>query len=62
MATQQGADKTRAALALEAMTDDDTIALEKQAQLMSIIQMSFIITNFDGALNALSQAKLATGP
>ena len=29
MAGQQAADKTKAALALEALTDDDTIALEK---------------------------------
>ena len=61
MATQQGADKTRAALALEAITDDDTITLEKQAQSMANNPKSPYYNDYDGALNALSQAKLATG-
>ena len=60
MATQQGADKTRAALALEAITDDDTIALEKQARLMADNPKSPYYNDFDGALNALSQAKLSS--
>ena len=60
MATQQGADKTRAALALEAIRDDDTIALEKQAQLMANNPKSPYYNDFDGALNALSQAKLSS--
>ena len=60
MATQQGADKTRAALALEAITDDDTLALEKTAQLMANNPKSPYYNDFDGALNALSQAKLSS--
>ena len=59
MAGQQTADKTRAALALEALTDDDTIALEKQARLMANNPKSPYYNDFDGALNALSQAKLS---
>ena len=35
MGAQQAADKTKAALALEALTDDDRIAAEKTAELMS---------------------------
>ena len=60
MAGQQRADKTRAALALEALTDDDTIALEKQARLMANNPKSPYYKDFDGALNALSQAKLSS--
>ena len=59
MATQQAADKTKAALAIEALTDDDTIALEKQARLMANNPKSPYYKDFDGALNALSQAKLS---
>ena len=59
MAGQQAADKTKAALTLEALTDDDTINLEKQARLMANNPKSPYYNDFDGALNALSQAKLS---
>ena len=59
MAGKQAADKTKAALTLEALTDDDTINLEKQARLMANNPKSPYYNDFDGALNALSQAKLS---
>jgi hypothetical protein len=59
MAGQQAADKTKAALAIEALDDDDTIVLEKQARLMANNPKSPYYKDFDGALNALSQAKLS---
>ena len=59
MAGQQAADKTKAALTLEALTDDDTINLEKQARLMANNPKSPYYNDFDCALNALSQAKLS---
>ena len=59
MAGKQAADKTKAALTLEALTDDDTINLEKQARLMANNPKSPYYNDFDGALNAISQAKLS---
>ena len=61
MATQQSADKTRAALALEALGDDDKLALERQAELMANNPQSKYYNDKDGALNALFTAKLAQG-
>ena len=59
MAGQQTADKTRAALALEALTDDDQINIEKQAELMAKNPKSQYFNDKQGALNALFSAKLA---
>ena len=59
MAGQQTADKTRAALAIEALTDDDKIAIEKQAELMAQNPKSPYYNDKDGAMNALFTAKLA---
>jgi hypothetical protein len=61
MATQQSADKTRAALALEALGDDDKLALERQAELMANNPQSKYYNDKDGALNALFTSKLAQG-
>ena len=51
MATQQGADKTRAALALEALTDDDRVAAEKTAELMSKTEGNEYFGKYNEALN-----------
>ena len=59
MAGQQTADKTRAALALEALGDDDKIAIERQAELMANNPKSKYYNDKDGAMNALFSAKLA---
>jgi len=59
MAGQQTADKTRAALALEALTDDDKIAIERQAELMAQNPKSPYYNDKNGAMNALFTAKLA---
>jgi len=61
MAGQQTADKTKAALALEALGDDDKLALERQAELMANNPQSKYYNDKDGALNALFTAKLAQG-
>ena len=59
MAGQQTADKTRAALAADAITDDDKIAIERQAELMAKNPKSPYFNDKDGAMNALFTAKLA---
>ena len=51
MATQQGADKTRAALALEALSDDDRVAAEKTAELMSKTEGNEFFGKYNEALN-----------
>ena len=51
MATQQSADKTKAALALEAITDDDRIAAEKTAELMSKTKGNKFFGKYNEALN-----------
>jgi hypothetical protein len=51
MATQQTADKTKAALALEALTDDDRIAAEKTAELMSKTEGNKFFGKYNEALN-----------
>ena len=61
MATQQSADKTKAALALEALTDDDRLAIERQAELMANNPKSQYFNDKQGALDALFSAKLAGG-
>ena len=61
MATQQAADKTKAALALEALTDDDRLAIERQAELMANNPKSQYFNDKQGALDALFSAKLAGG-
>jgi len=58
IAGQQTSDKTKAALALEALSDDDMITIEKKARAMSNNPKSPYYKDFDGALNALSQAEL----
>ena len=59
MAGQQAADKTKAALAIEALTDDDQINIEKQAELMAKNPKSQYFNDKQGALNALFSAKLS---
>ena len=59
MAGQQAANKTRAALAIEALTDDDRLAIERQAELMANNPKSQYFNDKQGALNALFSAKLA---
>ena len=59
MATQQAANKTRAALAIEALTDDDRLAIERQAELMANNPKNQYFNDKQGALNALFSAKLA---
>ena len=59
MAGQQAADKTRAALAIDALTDDDRLAIERQAELMANNPKSKYYNDKDGAMNALFSAKLA---
>ena len=59
MAGQQTADKKRAALALEALTDDDRLAIERQAELMANNPKSPYYNDKEGAMNALFTAKLA---
>jgi len=61
MAGQQTADKTKAALALEALGDDDKLALERKAELMANNPQSKYYKDKDGALNALFTAQLAQG-
>ena len=50
MAGQQTADKTRAALALEALTDDDRLAIERKAELMANNPKSKYFNDKQGAL------------
>ena len=59
MAGQQAADKTRAALAIDALTDDDRLAIERQAELMANNPKSQYFNDKQGALDALFSAKLA---
>ena len=61
MAGQQAADKTRAALAIDALTDDDRLAIERQAELMANNPKSQYFNDKQGALDALFSAKLAGG-
>ena len=51
MAGQQAADKTRAALAIDALTDDDRIAAEKTAELMSKTKGNKFFGKYNEALN-----------
>jgi len=51
MASQQAADKTKAALTLEALTDDDRTAAEKTAELMSKTEGNPFFGDYSGALN-----------
>jgi hypothetical protein len=51
MASQQAADKTKAALTLEALTDDDRIAAEKTAELMSKTKGNKFFGKYNEALN-----------
>ena len=51
MAGQQTADKTRAALALEALTDDDRIAAEKTTEVMSKTKGNKFFGKYNEALN-----------
>ena len=53
MAGQQAADKTKAALAIEALTDDDRIAAEKTAELMSKTKGNKFFGDYSGALNSV---------
>ena len=59
MAGQQAANKTRAALAANAITDDDRLVLERQAELMANNPKSQYFNDKQGALDALFSAKLA---
>ena len=61
MAGQQAADKTRAALAIEALTDDDRLAIERKAELMANNPKSKYFNDKQGALDALFSAQLAGG-
>ena len=61
MATQQSADKTKAALALEALTDDDRLAIERKAELMANNPKSKYFNDKQSALDALFSAQLAGG-
>ena len=61
MAGQQTADKTRAALAIEALTDDDRLAIERKAELMANNPKSKYFNDKQGALDALFSAQLAGG-
>ena len=61
MAGQQTADKTRAALAIEALTDDDRLAIERKAELMANNPKSKYFNDRQGALAALFSAQLAGG-
>jgi hypothetical protein len=51
MAGQQAADKTKATLALGALTDDDRTAAEKTAELMSKTEGNPFFGDYSGALN-----------
>ena len=51
MAGQQAADKTKATLALGALTDDDRTAAEKTAELMSKTKGNPFFGDYSGALN-----------
>ena len=51
MASQQAADKTKAALTLEALTDDDRVAAEKTAELMSKTKGNKFFGKYNEALN-----------
>ena len=61
MAGQQAADKTRAALAIDALTDDDRLAIERKAELMANNPKSKYFNDKQGALDALFSAQLAGG-
>ena len=51
MQSEQSADKTKAALALEALTDDDRAAAEKTAELMSQTEGNEFYGKYNEALN-----------
>ena len=61
MAGQQAADKTRAAFAIEALSDDDKLAIERKAELMANNPKSKYFNDKQGALDALFSAQLAGG-
>ena len=61
IAGQQAADKTRAALAIDALTDDDRLAIERKAELMANNPKSKYFNDKQGALDALFSAQLAGG-
>jgi len=61
MAGQQAADKTRATLAIEALSDDDKLAIERKAELMANNPKSKYFNDKQGALDALFSAQLAGG-
>tara|TARA_R100000654_G_scaffold2188_5_gene7999 strand:+ start:72 stop:857 length:786 start_codon:yes stop_codon:yes gene_type:complete len=63
MAGQQTADKTRAALAIDALTDDDRVAAEKTAELMSKTEGNEFFGKYNEALNfVLSKAAQDASP
>ena len=62
MATQQTADKTKAALALEALTDDDRITAEKTAELMSKTKGNKFFGKYNEALNFVLDKAAQTDP
>ena len=53
MGAQQAADKTKATLALGALTDDDRTAAEKTAELMSKTKGNKFFGDYSGALNSV---------
>ena len=60
--TQQTADKTKAALALEALTDDDRITAEKTAELMSKTKGNKFFGKYNEALNFVLDKAAQTDP
>ena len=58
MEGQQKAQQTKAALALEALDDDDLAEAEKSAELMANNPQSEFYNDKDGALNAIMSAKI----
>ena len=58
MQQQQQTGATKAALALDALDDDDMDAVEKQAQLMADNPKSEFFGDKDGALNAIMSGKI----
>ena len=63
MGAQQAADKTKATLALGALTDDDRTAAEKTAELMSKTKGNKFFGDYSGALNfVLEKANVEANP
>ena len=58
MEGQQKAQQTKAALALEALGDDDMAEVEKQAEIMANNPQSEFYNDKDGALNAIMSGKI----